>query len=53
MALVLKWLTNNSIFKKWPLMIEELQALEQLLQEQLDAQHIENHPPLEFSCVCC
>ena len=26
---------------QWPLTIEKLQALEQLVQEQLDAQHIE------------
>ena len=41
-ALPLKWLTDKPVWvKQWPLTIEKLQALEQLVQEQLDAQHIE------------
>ena len=40
-ALPLKWLTDNLVWvKQWPLTTEKLQALEQL-QEQLNAQHIE------------
>ena len=41
-ALPLKWLTEKPIWtKQWPLAEEKLQALEQLVQEQLDAGHIE------------
>ena len=41
-ALPLKWLTEKPIWvKQWPLMEDKLQALEQLVQEQLDAHHIE------------
>ena len=42
MALPLKWLTEKpKRVKQWPLTEDKLQALEQLLQEQLDGQHIE------------
>ena len=42
MALPLKWLTEEPIWvKHWPLTEEKLQALEQLVHEQLDAHHIE------------
>ena len=42
MALILKWLTEKAIWvKQLPLMEEKLQALEHLLQEQLDAYDIE------------
>ena len=42
MALPLKWLTEKFIWvKQWPLTKEKLQALEQLVQEQLDILHIE------------
>ena len=38
----LQWLTEKPIWtKQWPLAEEKLQALEQLVQEQLDAGHIE------------
>ena len=41
-ALPLKWLTEKPIWiKQWPLAEDKLQALEQLVQEQLDANHIE------------
>lgn len=41
-ALPLKWLTNKPVWVgQWPLTKEKLQALEQLVQEQLNAQHIE------------
>ena len=41
-ALPLKWLTDKSVWvKQKPLTTEKLQAVEQLVQEQLDAQHIE------------
>ena len=41
-ALPLKWLTEKPIWvKQWPLAEEKLQALEQLVQEQLDARYIE------------
>ena len=41
-ALPLKWLTEKTIWvKKWPLAEDKLQALERLVQEQLDARHIE------------
>ena len=37
-ALPLKWLTEKPMWtKQWPLAEEKLQALEQLVQEQLDA----------------
>ena len=37
-ALPLKWLTEKPIWvKQWPLAEEKLQALEQLVQEQIDA----------------
>ena len=40
--MLLKWLTEKPIWtKQWPLAEENLQALEQLVQEQLDAGHIE------------
>ena len=42
MALPLKWLSEKPIWvKQWPLTEDKLQALEQLVQEQLDAHHIE------------
>ena len=42
MVLTLKWLTEEPIwFEKQSLTEEKLQALEQLVQEQLDAHHIE------------
>ena len=42
MALPLKWLTKKPIWvKQWPLTEDKLQALEQLVQEQLDTHHIE------------
>ena len=38
----LQWLTEKPIWtKQWHLAEERLQALEQLVQEQLDARHIE------------
>ncbi|KAL6040906.1 hypothetical protein STEG23_037882 [Scotinomys teguina] len=41
-ALPLKWLTNKPVWVgQWPLTKEKLQALELLVQEQLNAQHIE------------
>ena len=41
-ALSLKWITEKPIWvKQWPLTEDELQALKQLVQEQLNAQHIE------------
>ena len=41
-ALPLKWITEKPIWiKQWPLAEDKLQALEQLVQEQLDTQHIE------------
>ena len=40
MALPLKRLTEKPI-KQWPLTEDKLQTLEQLVQEQLDAYHIE------------
>ena len=41
-AMPLKWLTEKPIWtKQWPLAEEKLQALEQLVQEQLDARHTE------------
>lgn len=41
-ALPLKWLTKKPIWiKQWPLAEDKLQALEHLVQEQLDAHHIE------------
>ncbi|KAL6036362.1 hypothetical protein STEG23_004443, partial [Scotinomys teguina] len=41
-ALPLKWLTDKSVWvQQWPLTTEKLQALEELVQEQLNAQHIE------------
>ena len=41
-AMPLQWLTEKPIWtKQWPLAEEKLQALEQLVQEQLDAGHIE------------
>lgn len=41
-ALSLKWLTDKSVWvEKWPLTSEKFQALEQLVQEQLSAQHTE------------
>ncbi|KAL6032796.1 hypothetical protein STEG23_008150 [Scotinomys teguina] len=42
MALPLKWLTDKPVWVgQWPMTQEKLQALEQLVQEQLNAQHIE------------
>ena len=42
MTLPLKQLTKKPIcVKQWALIMEKLQALEQLVQEQLDVQHIE------------
>ena len=54
-TLPLKWLTEKSIWvMKWPLPEEKLQALEQLVQDQLDAHHVEESTsPLEFSCIGC
>ncbi|KAL6093193.1 hypothetical protein STEG23_016117 [Scotinomys teguina] len=41
-ALPLKWLTDKPVWvQQWPLTTEKLQALEELVQEQLNAQHIE------------
>ena len=41
-AMPLKWLTEKPIWtKQWPLAEEMLKALEQLVQEQLDVQHID------------
>ncbi|KAL6068070.1 hypothetical protein STEG23_001423 [Scotinomys teguina] len=41
-TLPLKWLTNKPVWVgQWPLTKEKLQALELLVQEQLNAQHIE------------
>ena len=41
-ALPLKSLTEKPIWiKQWPLAEDKLQALEELIQEQLDAPHIE------------
>ncbi|KAL6045981.1 hypothetical protein STEG23_001675 [Scotinomys teguina] len=41
-ALPLKWLTDKPIWvQQWPSTTEKLQALEELVQEQLNAQHIE------------
>ena len=41
-AMPLKWLTEKPIWtKQWPLAEKMLQALEQLVQEQLDSQHID------------
>ena len=42
MALPLKWLTEKTMWlKQWPFTEDKLQALEQLVQEQIDAHHIE------------
>jgi hypothetical protein len=59
-ALPLKWLSNQPLWQEqWPIIKEKSQALEQLVQEQLVAQHIEESTSLwnspvfvEFSCVC-
>ena len=41
-ALPLKWLTDKPVWVvQWPLTTGKLQALEQLVQEQLNIQHIE------------
>ncbi|KAL6065033.1 hypothetical protein STEG23_028902 [Scotinomys teguina] len=41
-ALPLKWLTDKPVWvHQWPLTTEKLQALEELVQEQLNTQHIE------------
>ncbi|KAL6087981.1 hypothetical protein STEG23_022841, partial [Scotinomys teguina] len=41
-ALPLKWVTDKPVWvQQWPLTTEKLQALEELVQEQLNAQHIE------------
>ena len=41
-VLPLKWLTEKLVWvKQWPLTADKLQALEQLLPEKLDGQHIE------------
>lgn len=41
-ALPLKWLTTVPVWvDQWPLLKEKLEALEQLVQEQLDAGHID------------
>jgi len=41
-ALPLRWLTDQPIWiDQWSMTKEKLQALEQLVQEQLEAQHIE------------
>ena len=41
-ALTLRWLTDQPIWiDQWSMTKEKLQALEQLVQEQLEAQHIE------------
>ena len=41
-ALPLKWLTDKPVWVvQWPLTTEKLQALEQVVQDQLNAQHIE------------
>lgn len=41
-ALPLKWLTHKPVWvQQWPLTTEKLQALEELVEEQLNAQHIE------------
>ena len=41
-ALPLRWLTDIPIWvQQWPLTMEKLEALEQLVQEQLQAKHIE------------
>ena len=41
-AIPLKWLIKKPIcVKQWPLNEEKLQALEQLVEEQLDAHHID------------
>ena len=46
-ALPLKWLADKPGWvKQYLLTIEKLQALEQLVQKQLDAQHIEDQPAL-------
>ena len=38
----LKWLTDKSVWvDQWPLTIEKLQTLEQLVQEQINPQYIE------------
>ena len=42
-TLPLKWLTGKPAWvKQYSLTIQKLQALEHLIQEQLDAQHIED-----------
>ena len=51
-VLPLKWLTEKPIWvKQWPLAEDKLQALEQLVQEQLDAHHIEESTSLWNSPV--
>ncbi|ERE69718.1 Pol polyprotein [Cricetulus griseus] len=41
-ALPLKWLTDEPVWVgQWPMTSEKLEALEKLVQEQLDAGHIE------------
>ena len=43
-ALPLRWLTDQPIWiDQWSMTKEKLQALEQLVQEQLEAQHIEEY----------
>ena len=52
MVLPLKWLTEKLVWDKyWHLTIEKLQVLEQLVQQQLDAQHIEESTSLWNSPV--
>ena len=42
MSLPLKWLTEKPIWvKQWPLTEDKLQAFKQVIQEQIDAHHIE------------
>ena len=42
MTLPLKWLAEKPIWvKQWPLTEDKLQALEQLVQEQIDPQHLQ------------
>lgn len=50
MALPSKWLTDKPIRVVRPMTSEKLQALEQLVQEQLNAQHTEAAPGI--SCIC-
>ena len=52
-ALPLKWLTTAPVWvEQWPLLKEKLEVLEQLVQEQSDAGHIEMSTSPWNSLVC-